>query len=67
MSFRIMVRGEDGMLWCEANGKTREWCEKNGDSLCFEYANASWWIEDESPRITAPDGYDEDYGEEYYD
>ena len=47
MSVRIMMRGEDGMIWCEKNNVTEEWAEENGDSLCFEYENAQWWVEKE--------------------
>lgn len=46
---RIMMQGEDGMIWCEKNNVTREWAEENGSSLCFEYENAQWWIELETP------------------
>lgn len=46
---RIMIRGEDGMVWCEINHKTLDWCENNGDTLCSEYENAQWWIENDEP------------------
>ena len=49
--YRIMIQGEDHTLWCEVNNKSLEWCENNGDRLCHEYENATWFIEAENPRV----------------
>ena len=65
-TYRVMINGEDHSLWCAANHKTLEWCEENGDRLCQEYENATWFIEQEQPLFF---GYNEtEYGEyEEYD
>ena len=47
MNFRIMIRGDDGTLWCEVNHKSLAWCEEHGAGLCDKYEGATWFIEKE--------------------
>jgi len=47
MKYRIMIKGEDGMIWCEKNNVTEEYVEAYGEDLCEQYEGATWWIEEE--------------------
>ena len=47
MNFRIMMKGDDGTLWCEVNHKSLTWCEEHGAELCDKYEGATWFIEKE--------------------
>ena len=63
-TYRVMINGEDHSLWCAANHKTLEWCEENGDRLCQEYENATWFIEQEENTLFFGNS---PYGESYYE
>jgi len=62
--YRVMIQGEDGMLWCEANNLTYEQAQDNGDEYCDRYENATWWIEKEESVMPFFNDYEEDE-EEY--
>jgi len=56
--YRVMVQGEDGMLWCEGNNLKEDAAEE----LCREcveerFENARAWIETETPPGFWPQDY----------
>lgn len=57
MKYRIMIKGEDGMIWCEMNNVTEEYAEQHGEELCKQYENATWWIEKEEVEVPYYDYY----------
>ena len=56
--FRVMVRGEDGTLWCEGNNLLEEVAEELCEACLTErYENAMAWIELEAPPTFWNDSY----------